>query len=1001
MLTFSTAATRRWAARLPVFSRALKSAILLIAVVLTSPVMAGDFFVATTGSDSNPGTLARPFKSLPKAVRVASAGDTIYLRGGTYALSSGIKLSKSGSIGYRINIFAYQAEVPVLDGSAMTQTAYNGGWVLWLADASWLHINGLEIRNGPMGGVVVTGASSNNILERLNVHHNGRLSQWEGTGISLYGSSANNLLINNDAHHNVDLQKSYADGFRISTSGTGNVLRGNRAWRNSDDGYDFFNIFKSAFNAPLLLENNWAYENGFDDEMRPTAGDGNGFQLGGRRDDGNGNSGGHTLNNNLSWRNRVDGFYENNASDALTLINNSAYNNGQWNYAFWTTPHVFYNNLSSGSMGVSICCGASRSVADHNSWTLPVAVSAADFLSLDSSLATGPRAGNGELPDTNFLRLAPTSDLIDKGVNVGLAYAGQKPDLGAYEASGVRPAGSAGKPIALAASASTTAPKDAGGDRAKATEKVVPAKAVNTVEKATARTEPKPTPATKTPAASAAAMFDAPGWPDFDIRLSDEKADHAALERMRDVNPAGRLRAQAARDQRHEAQRAMEARTQKLHIIESRETGAPEVIGPARGKRTLTGPRTGPRERIARDFLEVNAAAYGLSRAEAARLVKDADYANPAGNLHWVRLQQRINNRPVFRGEVTVAMTPTGEIARTTGQLAVAIDEREAPKTPVFSAAAAVSEAASKIGVNLAPAALVQIANTGKDDGSVNFQRGPFTDEIKAELMYFPLGDGSVDLAWSTVLWTKEAAYWSIVGASSGERLFQKNLSSSVVNTYSVYPSDSPAPMSPGPVDPTLGTQGVIVARSLLAIDELSTTMNDPWLGAGVTVTDGNNVEAGMDIDGTNGVDPGRRHRRKHLQLCVQPGAGQSGARRCADHRRQPQRGRGEPVLLDQPLPRPAVRPRLHRSRRAISRPTTTGEAASAATASAPRRRTASRHQQRQLRHPGGRRPRPHADVHLDRPTPGSRSATSTPKSFYHELTHGTVQPPARQRIGL
>ena len=44
-----------------------------------------------------------------------------------------------------------------------------------------------------------------------------------------------------------------------------------------------------------------------------------------------------------------------------------------------------------------------------------------------------PRNADGSLPTINFLKLAAGSDLIDKGVNVGIAYTGIAPDLGAYE----------------------------------------------------------------------------------------------------------------------------------------------------------------------------------------------------------------------------------------------------------------------------------------------------------------------------------------------------------------------------------------------------------------------------------------------------------------------------------------------------------------------------------------------------------------------------------------
>jgi hypothetical protein len=37
------------------------------------------------------------------------------------------------------------------------------------------------------------------------------------------------------------------------------------------------------------------------------------------------------------------------------------------------------------------------------------------------------------LPDSNFLKLATSSGLIDKGTDVGVPYKGTAPDLGAFE----------------------------------------------------------------------------------------------------------------------------------------------------------------------------------------------------------------------------------------------------------------------------------------------------------------------------------------------------------------------------------------------------------------------------------------------------------------------------------------------------------------------------------------------------------------------------------------
>ncbi|MBL7818240.1 MAG: right-handed parallel beta-helix repeat-containing protein [Saprospiraceae bacterium] len=52
------------------------------------------WYVATTGNDNSAGTLSAPFKTIPKAISSAAAGDIIELRGGTYS-SNEIRITKS------------------------------------------------------------------------------------------------------------------------------------------------------------------------------------------------------------------------------------------------------------------------------------------------------------------------------------------------------------------------------------------------------------------------------------------------------------------------------------------------------------------------------------------------------------------------------------------------------------------------------------------------------------------------------------------------------------------------------------------------------------------------------------------------------------------------------------------------------------------------------------------------------------------------------------------
>ncbi len=85
----------------------------------------GAFYVAPNGSDSNPGTLTRPVKTLTKArslVQPLLASMTsdivVYLRGGTYPVTSTVTFANtdSGQNGHYVKYMAYPGEEPLITG---------------------------------------------------------------------------------------------------------------------------------------------------------------------------------------------------------------------------------------------------------------------------------------------------------------------------------------------------------------------------------------------------------------------------------------------------------------------------------------------------------------------------------------------------------------------------------------------------------------------------------------------------------------------------------------------------------------------------------------------------------------------------------------------------------------------------------------------------------------------------------------------------------------------
>ena len=96
----------------------MKKLLLILFVFLSISGWANKIYLSPSGNDGNSGTIGSPKKTLVAAWAIVSAGDTIYLRGGTHAYDNMQYLqSRNGTSGNRINIWGYPGETAVITRS--------------------------------------------------------------------------------------------------------------------------------------------------------------------------------------------------------------------------------------------------------------------------------------------------------------------------------------------------------------------------------------------------------------------------------------------------------------------------------------------------------------------------------------------------------------------------------------------------------------------------------------------------------------------------------------------------------------------------------------------------------------------------------------------------------------------------------------------------------------------------------------------------------------------
>ena len=391
-------------------------------------------------------------------------GDTLYLLGGTYEFSDKFSINKQGSAAKRIVISGYPGDLVILD---FHRVNYGTRGITVHANSLYVHIKDLTIAWSGKNNLYNEGSYC--VFENLDIYGSA------DTGCQMK-KGGNNLILNVDSHDNFDYQTmsgstanfgGNADGFADKQfTGPGNHYIGCRAWNNSDDGWDFF---QRVSNSNTVIENCICYRNGpayydmthnpratgvdkawFDSKVGtqmtdrygntititldryPCQGNGNGFKMGG----------GYTnhkilIHHCLAVANTERGFDQNNNGGTMWVYNNTGYENG-YNFGFTTAYGTNYmrNNISHSGKNADQPKSQTVAANDHNTWNSGYGCTINDFQSRDTTQILATRQTDGSLTEGTFMRLQSASALIDAGVDVNLAYKGDAPDLGCYEAPG-------------------------------------------------------------------------------------------------------------------------------------------------------------------------------------------------------------------------------------------------------------------------------------------------------------------------------------------------------------------------------------------------------------------------------------------------------------------------------------------------------------------------------------------------------------------------------------
>lgn len=270
------------------FPASLRQFHILLAVfsfnlLFITSAQAADYYVATNGSDSNPGTQAAPWKTFQKAVSTVKGGDTVYFRAGAYAAPLIKNLNPAA--GQWITFSSAQGEKATIN----TSLAASSQGSLMIMDSSYLVFDGFEITdltyryNLPFCDITqATGSGRSNscgkpdgrvgidlrasdefstkthhlIFRNNDIHHNGQHG--------IMGGAADTQLLNNKIHDNGYPTVGGA-GYGTYIDGERWLVRGNEIYHNVG-----VNLRVANTSYPKYYAVNWIIEqNLFHDQLGP------------------------------------------------------------------------------------------------------------------------------------------------------------------------------------------------------------------------------------------------------------------------------------------------------------------------------------------------------------------------------------------------------------------------------------------------------------------------------------------------------------------------------------------------------------------------------------------------------------------------------------------------------------------------------------------------------------------------------------------------------------
>lgn len=170
-------------------------------------------------SDANPGSEALPWRTISHAAATVSAGDTVYVKAGTYP--ERVVIQRSGAAGAEIVFAAYPGHTVTIDGTHVTVPEFSG--LVSLQGAHYVRFQGFHVTQaGPTtssAGIQVEDCSHVTIADNHTSHTaSSGILVWHSTNVVVAGNDVERAMTTGAASRNECITVGRTTNFEVANN---------------------------------------------------------------------------------------------------------------------------------------------------------------------------------------------------------------------------------------------------------------------------------------------------------------------------------------------------------------------------------------------------------------------------------------------------------------------------------------------------------------------------------------------------------------------------------------------------------------------------------------------------------------------------------------------------------------------------------------------------------------------------------------------------------------